>query len=224
MTMNEITALNHQALSRAFQTFKSLRHRPPRDVLLLSPSMADVMLVRKQFAKTRVFIATRRTWDLNHPFPAKGKMDPVIASNVFHYSKDPAVWFRNVLNMTDCFILQDLVSRRRSAASDGLCEDGDSMRYCYRAKQVESDFAAAYDLSALQDSILFFEEFEGGRNEHHIIPARPPRHYCAVLGDAHESHRPQTRWSQLDYLRFRLPGISWVAQARFRAALHSRGE
>jgi hypothetical protein len=60
-----ITGLNYGALARAFDSFKS---KAPRDVLLLSPSAGDMAFLRDQFPRARVFVAARRTWDLNEMF------------------------------------------------------------------------------------------------------------------------------------------------------------
>jgi hypothetical protein len=168
-----ITGINHRALARAFDSFKSTA---PRDVLLLSPSAEDVAFLCDQFPRARVFVATRKAWDLNEAFPSPAKVDLVVASNVFHYSTDPNLWFGNVLGMTERFVLQDLVSRRRSGKPDGLCDDGDSLRYCFSVGGVESDFASPYDLTAFEKQIAYFEAFDGGRNEYHVLPAAAPRH------------------------------------------------
>ena len=151
------------------------------------------------------------------------KVDLVVASNVFHYSTDPSLWFGDVLGMTERFVLQDLVSRRRSGRPGGLCDDGDSLRYCFRAGGVESDFASPYDLTAFNKQIAYFEAFDGGRNEYHVLPSVAPRHYCAVLEsiDRHAG-RPRLHWSQADYLRLRLPCIKMITIG-FMRRLRSRG-
>ena len=61
-------------------------------------------------------------WDLNKP--NKHRWDLLIASSVFMYSKNPALWFQHVFASCKYFLLLDLVRRRRSAANE-FAPDGD---------------------------------------------------------------------------------------------------
>lgn len=214
--MNPIVEINHQALSRAFDFLKSLNREQPRDVLLLSPYVEDFALVRRHLAQARIFVATVKTWNLNAPFSGSGKVDLVVSSNVFHYSPDPDLWFQNVFSMTRLLLVQDLISRRRSSASNGLCSDGDCVRYMYRDRGVISDFEAAHDLSPLRAQMLYFDDFDGGRNEYHVAPAAAPRHYCAIIESPNGAPGPSLGWR--DFLRFRLPSIGLAVRGTvFRA-------
>ncbi|MEO8900076.1 MAG: hypothetical protein ABI488_00725 [Polyangiaceae bacterium] len=212
--MTPIIRINHEALARALEFYKSANTREVQDVLLVSPFLDDVALVRRHLPRARILVATVKTWDLNLAFPLNGKVDAVISSNVFHYSPDPSLWFKNVLNMTEFLVMEDLISRRRSTRPDGLCMDGerDATRYCYAAKGVKSDFPNAYDLSQLGDQILYFQDYEGGRNVHHVAPAPAPRHYCAVIRSSATLAAANINWSTDGYYKFRLPGL--VAEAR----------
>ena len=212
--MDPIVKINHQALDRAFQFIKASKLEQPRDILLLSAYVEDFALVKGHFAEARIFAATVKNWDLNQAFPAKGGVDLVVTSNVFHYSPNPTLWFENVLRMTRLFVVQDLISRRRSKTADGLCDDGDRVRYSYSAQGVTSDLPGAYDLDALGDQILRFEEFEGGRNEHYLPPAAP-RHYCAVVQSPYEAGAQRLSWSE--GLRFRLPALALATRAALRS-------
>ena len=174
--------------------------------------------VRSEFPNARLLVATRGTWDLNQPFPASGRVDLVIASNVFHYSPDPERWFSNVLGMTRYLILQDLITRRRSSTPDGLCDDGDRMRYSYSSEGVQSDFSGAYDLSAQARHIHTFTRFDGGRNEHHAPPLPPPSHYCALLRGTEEA-RARPPLSGGAYVKYRWALIRRVWRRRARRAL-----
>jgi hypothetical protein len=214
--MSDITERNHRALAQAFEAFRKSCAEPD-DLLLLSPSLDDVAFVRREFRKSRLFVATRNTWDLNRPFPAGGRVDLVIASNVFHYSPDPKLWFAHVLGMTRYFVLQDLIFRRRSTEPEGLGKDGDSMRYTLSSRSVASPFASAFDLSALAPSIEFFLEFEGGRNEHHEPPLAPPRHYCAVVKSSVVAEK-HARLGGIESWKFRLPAYRRLFRLALRRA------
>jgi len=219
--MHEVTELNHRALGRVIAELRKLEPHGPRTLLLLSPSDEDIDFLHAQFPRARLLVATRGTWDLNRPFPARGRVDLVVASNVFHYSPEPERWFENVLGMTRYFIIQDLVSRTRSTAPDGLCDDGDRMRYSYSSAGVKSDFAAAYDLSAQAEHIQTFERFDGGRNEHHAPPLPAPTHYCALLkGTDAAWARPAVSGSA--YLEYRWALLRRVWRRRVRRVFGRR--
>jgi hypothetical protein len=215
--MHAVTEINHRALDLVIAKFLELEPRGPSTLLLLSPSDDDVDFLRARFPKARLLVATRGTWDLNRPFPVPGRVDLVVASNVFHYCPDPERWFSNVLGMTRYFIVQDLVSRRRSTAPDGLCDDGDRMRYSYSSEGVRSDFAGAYDLSAQARHIRTFLRFDGGRNEHHAPPLPAPVHYCALLASPRASEPAALHG--MGYLKYRVPYLRrvWRRAMRGRA-------
>lgn len=213
--MSEITQLNHAALAEVLRTLEDSTAQRIADVLLLSPSLDDVAFVRGHLPQARLFVATRSTWDLNEPFPSAAGVDLVIASNVFHYSPNPELWFHNVLKMTRFLLLQDLIFRRRSASPSGLCDDGDKVRYCLRARGITSEFAAAYDLSALDSRISAFKEFAGGRNEYHAPPLPAPRHYCALFAPLDQS-QPRPKLGGGAYLKYRLPAVSCALRLALR--------
>ena len=56
------------------------------------------------------------------------RFEMLVASDVFMYSPDPAKWFRHVLAACECFLMIDVVRRRRSEDSE-FGPDGDCMRY-----------------------------------------------------------------------------------------------
>ncbi len=216
--MQEVTELNHRALGEVIAKLRELEPRGPRTLLLLSPSDEDIDFLRGQFPNARLLVATRGNWDLNQPFPARARVDLVVASNVFHYSPEPERWFANVLGMTRYFIIQDLVSRRRSTAPDGLCDDGDRMRYSYSSEGIESDFAGAYDLAAQARRIHAFLRFDGGRNEHHAPPLPAPVHYGALLKGSEEAWaRPALSGGA--YVKYRWPLLRRVWRRTARRVL-----
>lgn len=224
--MKEVEVRNHLALKEALVSYRSNVEIQPRRIMLLSPSVRDVAFLRAQFPSARFYVATIDSWDLNHSFPSSGTVDLVVASNVFHYSPVPAVWFRNVLRMTRTFVLQDLVFRRRSARGE-LCEDGDAMRYSYRARGVHAEHPRAYDLGEVDGDIEYFATYEGGLNEHHAPPSLPPVHYCAVI-ESREAMRSPLAWPMANYARFRIAWMRMAAAAMLRRPLpppgiHARG-
>lgn len=219
--MHEVTEINHRALAQVIAQFRELEPRAPSSVLLLSPSDDDIEFLRRQFPAARLLVATRGTWDLAEPFPADGRVDLVVASNVFHYSPHPERWFSHVLAMTRYFIVQDLISRRRSSAPDGLCDDGDRMRYSFTSRGVRSEFACAYDLSGHEASVRVFMPFDGGRNEHHAPPLAPPLHYCALFASpAVTSARAGLGLGA--YLKYRVPFLRRVWRRRARGIFGAR--
>jgi hypothetical protein len=220
--MHEVTELNHRALGAVIAKLRELEPHGPDTLLLLSPSDDDIAFLHDQFPKARLLVATRGLWDLNQPFPGPGRVDLVIASNVFHYSPEPERWFANVLGMTRYFIIQDLVTRRRSTAPDGLCDDGDRMRYSYSNLGIRSDFARAYDLAAQSRHVQTFTSFEGGRNEHHAPPLSAPVHYCALLkGSESAWARPPLRGSA--YVKYRWALVRRVWRRRVRTSFRALG-
>jgi len=214
--MNPTIRTNHQALGRAFAHYAKSAN--PRSVMLLTPSKYDVDLVRATFQTARIFVATRKTWDLNRRFPSDGTVDLLVVSNVFHYSPDPALWFENVLGMTTHCIVQDLIFRRRSASPDGLNKDpadgGDSVRYSFESRGERSEFASPFDLSALENQIEYFEAYDGARNEYHVDPAAPPRHFCAVIKSGIDAQKRPLTPAERNYWRFRMPGLLTTVRSK----------
>ncbi len=102
----------------------------------------------------------RGTWDLNEPGDRRFEM--LVASDVFMYSPDPAKWFRHVLAACECFLMIDVVRRRRSEDSE-FGPDGDCMRYAIGRDRprVEPHF----DLGGLGDKLLGSHTYYGGANE-----------------------------------------------------------
>ena len=102
----------------------------------------------------------RRDWDLNEPGDRRFEM--LVASDVFMYSPDPGRWFRHVLAACRCFLMIDLVRRRRSEDSE-FGPDGDCMRYAIGGDRprVEPHF----DLAGLGDKLLGCRTYYGGANE-----------------------------------------------------------
>src|SRR3990167_5550836 len=72
---------------------------------------------------------TRRDWDLNEP--GRVNFDLIVGMNVFMYSPDPDLWFRNVFARCRFLWIQDPVCGKRGPVElgDGPTGDGDAMRY-----------------------------------------------------------------------------------------------
>jgi len=183
---DDAVAINHRALAAAIDHLIDV-HVPgerPLKLLLVSPHQRDWEFLRVKFPGATLRISTRAHWDLSKPFSAAFHFDIVVASNVFHYASAPEVWFDNVLEHTDYLVLQDLVSRRRAGKYPHLGADGDAMRYCFSRRQVTSDFPGAFDLNRIEDRILWFQAYAGGRNELHPSPSPAPQHFAAIVRGA----------------------------------------
>jgi hypothetical protein len=126
-------------------------------MVLLSPSREE----RELFPHARVL--TVKDWDLNHEKPDL-RADLILASHVFHYARDPALWLRNVAGSCRGFLFVDLVRRRRSADAE-WGPDGDCMRYAVGAHRPR--VTPCFDLDTLgQDRLLAHHVFDGGSNEY----------------------------------------------------------
>ena len=114
----------------------------------------------------------RHRWDLNDP--GTEEFDLVVASNVLMYSAEPALWFGNVFAACECFLLIDLVRRRRRKDSE-LGGDADCMRYAIGGERPRVD--RSFDLDELGDRVLGFRTYYGGANAYDDDPL----HFIAVL-------------------------------------------
>ena len=128
------------------------------EICLLSPNKKQYQLLRELFPKSNISVCTVRDWNLNEK--SKRKYDLVCAMNIFHYSKQPLLWFNNVLDACKYFWLQDLVIRYRSEKGPPfqLGNDGDSIRYCF-LPEVKSTFEKAFDLSIFANRIVNFNTY-----------------------------------------------------------------
>lgn len=132
----------------------------------------------------------RRRWDLNEP--GTDEFDLIVASSVLMYSADPARWFGNVLAACGCFLLIDLVRRRRREDSE-FGGDADCMRYAIGGERPRVD--RFFDLDALGDRVLGFRTYYGGASAHDDDPL----HLIAILrGDLAltsdvDDHRPEVQ-------------------------------
>lgn len=123
-------------------------------VALLSPSPEECRLF------PHATILSYKDWDLNQAKPHY-RFDLIIASNVFHYSSNPAQWFKSVLASCRVFLMADIVSRKRSKESE-FASDGDSIRY--RIGDAIPNDSHFFDLNTLGDRLLGYEVYDGGSN------------------------------------------------------------
>lgn len=101
---------------------------------------------------------SQRRWDLQDP--GRQSFDLIVAANVFMYSSEPELWFRNVLSSCKYLLLLDVVRRRRGPEEFGA--DGDRMRYSVGDAQPRVD--RFFDLARLHDRVLGYRTFYGGAN------------------------------------------------------------
>lgn len=69
-------------------------------------------LLQKIFPNANIWVCTIKNWNLNNQ--NKRHYDLICAMNVFHYAKQPTIWFENVLNACRYFWIQDIINRWRS--------------------------------------------------------------------------------------------------------------
>lgn len=120
----------------------------------------------------------RWRWDLNRP--SRQRFDLLVACNVFMYSPDPALWFRNVLASCRYFLLLDLIRRQRDS-HDEFGSDGDRMRYAVGDERPR--VARHFDLTSLGDRVVGYRTFFGGAN----AQDNTPQHVVALIrGDLAE--------------------------------------
>jgi hypothetical protein len=222
----EVDRLNHAGLGRALAWLERERPSDRPSVLLLSPHRHNVRFLARRLPHARLTILTRRQWDLNRPAPSElGCFDWAIASNVFHYAREPQAWVDHVLARAGVLVIQDLIDRRRAEAPPHLAADGDAMRYGHSLEGVWSSHAGAFDLAGLNPRPAYFEAFEGAPNALHGA-GDPPRHFAAVVVSPDPPVgpvRPSTwreRWRLACYrhLPLYLPYKAVLAVAARRAA------
>ena len=125
-------------------------------VCMLSPNRQQYDFVKRLFPKAKLHWSTVNDWDLNKSNDAK--YDLIIACNVFHYSPNPDLWFKNVLDSCRYFWIQDLIDRYRSSNGQ-LGTDGDSRRYSYMP-DYKSEYPESFDLSLYDKNIISFKAYK----------------------------------------------------------------
>ena len=159
---------DYEQMQAAFPLWKKNHYL--KEICLLSPNKKQYQLIKGLFPKSNISVCTVRNWNLSKK--NKRKYDLVCAMNIFHYSKQPLLWFNNVLNSCRYFWLQDLIIRYRSEKGMPfqLGNDGDSMRYCF-LPEVKSTFKNAFDLSIFAQRIVNFKTYstQGNPTNLHFI-------------------------------------------------------
>lgn len=99
----------------------------------------------------------RQDWDLNKP--GTRTADIIVLCNVFHYSPDPALWFKNVLACCKELWITDIICRRRGGNSE-LGADGDAVRYSLGGVAIPE--AKIFYLDDLEDKLQAFWTYDAG--------------------------------------------------------------
>lgn len=177
---DEITITNHEQIIQALK-FKNIE---ARKILLLSPSLFDVQLIRKIFPGSSIYVALFEDWNLNDMPPnGIGSFDLAIASNVFMYSENPRAWFSNLLETANIVVLQDIKYRKRSNKFPYLGLDADKVRYTNKLNNyfnVEPN-QPTFELCQLSNvEIVYYNEYDGALNEYHSI-VDIPIHIVVVI-------------------------------------------
>lgn len=124
---------------------------PSGRVLVCSPDVRQLEILKLALPDASIVPLGATQWDLNHPCPTTANL--IVACNVFHYSPDPHLWFRNVFAACRHFWLQDLFLRYRGP--EGLGEDGDRARYGLGV-------GGCTDLAAYTGRLLDYTMYDGG--------------------------------------------------------------
>jgi hypothetical protein len=124
-----------------------------QDICLLSGDNAQRDVLCDAFPDARVNNVHVDTWDLNQP--GRWDYDLIAGMNVFMYSPDPDLWFKNVFAQCRYLWLQDPVCGRRGAVElgDGPTGDGDAMRYGFDPL-LRTRLPNGYDLSKHQERLI----------------------------------------------------------------------
>lgn len=118
---------------------------------IISPSAEELYILDVAFPWAGITQLSKDTCDLDKPLTQK--FDLMMFSNVFMYSKDPALWFSNIFPKTKYILIQDLILGQRMKDRE-LGDDGDSSRFCYPPNYMSR--IPGYDLSKHDDRLLDF--------------------------------------------------------------------
>lgn len=144
---------DYEQYSAHFREWASLA-TDVRSVALLSGNGEQESIMRGVFPAASVRNVTRAEWDLS--LPGSHSYDLIAAMNVWMYSPDPDLWFRNVLARCRHLWIQDLTCGQRSGrgeVADGPDGDGDCMRYSV-SPLLRARYEHAYDLAAHQERLV----------------------------------------------------------------------
>lgn len=127
-----------------------------RSICLLSGDGPQEQVLREVLPAAHVGNVTRDLWDLNESLNRASGFDLIVGMNVFMYSPDPDLWFRNVFAGCRYLWLQDPVCGKRGPVELGNHDtgDGDSARYGYDTLLRPRIEAGAYDLSKYQERLV----------------------------------------------------------------------
>jgi hypothetical protein len=100
--------------------------RPAR-IAVLSPSEAELAIMRRCFPGSRIIGLTERDWTL--PGPAPDRYDVIEMANVLMYSPQPEAWLDSLLSSCRELWMEEPVWRKR--ADGELGSDGDSCRLSF---------------------------------------------------------------------------------------------
>lgn len=145
-------------------------------ICLLSPDKKQVQLVQLLFPAAAITTIGQDEWNLDSPV-CRGDVnyDLIFAANVFMYSRNPRLWFENVLARCRYFWIQDLVRGQRMTDRE-LGSDGDSCRYSRKSHGITvHEGVPSFDLSCFDDRILEYETYvcgSTGKSLHFVASIR----------------------------------------------------
>jgi hypothetical protein len=107
---------------------------------------------------------SRGEWDLDKPYARD--FDFIVAANVFICSSRPQQWLEIVLARCSCFLLLDLVRRKRSASVSSV----QTWTACGMDRRRAPTIRRLLRPRAIDDRLLGWRTFYGGANEHDDSP------------------------------------------------------
>lgn len=143
------------------ETFLKPRYCQTNEILLCSPSIEQVELMKKYYTKVKEI--TRNEWDFLNS--SEEKHQTIFAANVFHYIPYPYIAFENIFKSCEYLIIQDLIYRPRGKDSE-FGTDGDCMRYSLYEDRSEQ--LTAFDLTIYDSRIIWYDVYNDGDSKHFI--------------------------------------------------------
>lgn len=206
--LEQIGSINRAELKKGID--KMLEGYPDtRKVLLISPIVDDYQFIKRHYPQFDLYITQIGDWNLDRPCPLRlGQFDLAIASNVMMYSHSPQTWVDHVLGVARCFVMQDVVYRKRSATAPHLGTDQDAVRFCFRERAVVTSFPTPFDLGSLRQKLLYFASFTGGLNGFHS-PQDPPIHLVAAIAADQDACVVSDHAHPLTKLRFKARNLAF---------------
>jgi hypothetical protein len=131
-------------------------------VIVCSGNKEQLAIVISLFPVAKVLNWDINQWDLNRPCPTSA--DIIVACNVFQYSPNPQVWFKNCFASCKYLWVQDLFSRPRGPDGTELSKNDptdDRVRYGFGGV-FSSNTDTMFDLAVYRDRLRAIGFYDAG--------------------------------------------------------------